>query len=74
MSDKSTAASGIGAVGLVAAGLTIVFAIFKLNGTLDWSWLQVTAPIWIYVGVQLALVALILLFVFVAWVATKIFD
>jgi len=59
MSENKTATVQIGPgfVGL----LTIVFVIFKLSGKIDWSWWWVFAPIWISVGLSLAVIAVGLL-------------
>lgn len=44
MSEKNTS-GGIGFVGL----LTIVFIVLKLCKVIEWSWLWVLSPIWLYV-------------------------
>ena len=44
MSDKGSASSG--GIGLSGA-IFIVFLVLKLTEVIDWSWLWVTAPLWI---------------------------
>ena len=39
--------------------LTIVFVVLKLTGTIHWSWLWVTSPIWITWLVGLAFMGVI---------------
>lgn len=43
---------GIGFVGL----LTIVFITLKLLGVISWSWLWVLSPIWINIGLVIAVI------------------
>lgn len=58
MSDntKTVGSSGIGFTGL----LTIVFITLKLTGHIDWSWWWVLAPLWIPIGIAIALIILLL--------------
>jgi len=51
--ESSAGSGGIGFTGL----LTIVFITLKLCGVINWSWWWVLAPIWITVGILLAIVA-----------------
>lgn len=54
MSDGSSSGSGgIGIVGL----LTVAFVVLKLTGHIDWTWWWVLSPIWIPMGLVLAIVA-----------------
>ena len=57
MSEKSSSSSssGIGFTGL----LTIVFITLKLLGKIDWSWWWVLSPLWIGLGVTLAILLVI---------------
>ena len=34
----------------VATQMTLVFVVLKLAGQIDWPWLWVLCPLWIYVG------------------------
>ena len=44
--DKNNSSSGLGLAGV----LTVVFVVFKLVGTIDWSWWWVLSPILIDIG------------------------
>lgn len=35
--------------------LTIIFIVLKLIGVIEWSWLWVLSPLWISVGLSLAI-------------------
>lgn len=62
MSNHSSSSSGgIGFVGL----LTITFIVLKLCNVIEWSWWWVLSPIWITVGLIVALVLLTI------WLATR---
>lgn len=39
--------------------LFIVFLVLKLTETIDWSWWWVTAPLWIPIGLVVALTVLL---------------
>ena len=55
MSNHSSRSSGgIGFVGL----LTITFIVLKLCNVIEWSWWWVLSPIWITIGLIVALVLL----------------
>lgn len=45
--NKKKTSSGLGIVGVVQ----IVFIILKLCNVIDWSWIWVMAPLWIWAGV-----------------------
>ena len=47
---------GIGFCGL----LNIVFIVMKLTHLIDWNWLWVFAPLWMYVGLEAVIVLLFL--------------
>jgi ABC-type nickel/cobalt efflux system permease component RcnA len=61
MSESRNAAQG-GGVGF-AGLLTIAFIVLKLCNVIDWSWWWVLSPIWISVGIVLAVVAMVSLVV-----------
>lgn len=61
--NSSSSSGGIGFVGL----LTIAFIVLKLCGVIHWSWLWVVSPIWISVGLFVA----VLLIVGAVWLAVK---
>lgn len=49
---SSSSSSGVGFVGL----LTILFIGLKLGGVIQWSWLWVLSPIWIFAIVVVAVI------------------
>ena len=57
---------GIGFVGLLMVGLTILFVGLKLTGNIDWDWKWVLAPIWIpcVIGIVIAIIAIIFIMKF----------
>lgn len=63
MSDSKSSAksSGIGFSGL----LTIAFIVLKLCGVITWSWWWVLSPIWISLGLVLAILAITGLFIII---------
>ena len=48
---------GMGCIALITIQLTIVFIVLKLVNVIDWSWIWVLAPIWIYAGLFLLVMA-----------------
>lgn len=54
MSGKQASGNGIGFVGL----LTIVFITLKLLGQIDWPWIWVLSPLWIWFAIFLAFLLL----------------
>ncbi len=62
MSNNETYTSvGIGFVGL----LTIVFITLKLTHVINWSWLWVMSPIWIVLFTSWAIMAIVLLIMWI---------
>lgn len=62
MSNNETHTSGgISFIGL----LTIVFITLKLTHVINWSWLWVLSPIWIGLFTSLAIMAIILLIMWI---------
>lgn len=58
-SEQTVQSTSIGCGGLFATLLAILLIYLKLNGTIDWSWWWVLAPVWIpmaIVGVIMAIV------------------
>lgn len=49
----------IGCITMFTMMLTIVFIILKLTGNIDWSWIWVLSPAWIYVAGFLLLMSLL---------------
>ena len=43
--------------------LTFVLAILKLIGVVSWSWIWVTSPIWIHLGLCLLIIFVVCLFI-----------
>lgn len=63
MADTTSTASG--GIGLPAA-LFLVFLVLKLTGVITWSWVWVTAPLWISFAIGLLIaVPLIILGIWV---------
>lgn len=48
---------GMGCIALITIQLTIVFIVLKLVNVIDWSWIWVLAPIWIYAGLFILVMA-----------------
>lgn len=55
--ETNVTKSGIGFPGL----LTIAFIVLKLCGVIAWSWLWVLSPLWISLGLGVAVFIIILL-------------
>jgi len=49
--------------------LFIVFLILKLTGTITWSWIWVTSPLWISAGIMLIVGFGILMFLGICFIA-----
>lgn len=60
MSDTNDS-GGTGCTGLLAVGLTILFVWMKLTNQIQWEWLWVLSPLWIYfaIGVVIILIAVL---------------
>ena len=56
MSKSSDSSGGIG----LCSVLFVTFLVLKLTGVIDWSWLWVTAPLWIPASLILAIVCIII--------------
>lgn len=48
---------GMGCIALITIQLTIVFIVLKLVNVINWSWIWVLAPVWIYAGLFLLVMA-----------------
>lgn len=59
--NSSTSSGGIGFVGL----LTITFIVLKLCNVIEWSWWWVLSPIWITIGLCIAIILLTI------WLASR---
>lgn len=57
-SNNNGSSGGIGIVGV----LTIVFIVLKLCNVIEWSWVWVLAPIWIYAILFVLVILLLALF------------
>ena len=55
--SRLNSSGGVGFVGL----LTVAFVVMKLCHVIDWSWWWVLSPIWIRVGLAIAIVVLVVL-------------
>ena len=64
--NKNASAGGMGCCGLLSVLLGVAFIILKLVGVIEWSWVWVLAPIWIYAAViLLIIIAMVILAVLV---------
>lgn len=66
-SGSSAAGGGIGFVGL----LTIAFIILKLCGVINWSWWWVLSPLWISVGLVIAVLLIIGIICLIAYLVQR---
>lgn len=55
MSEKPTVSVNVGALGSPAFLLFLVFLILKLCDKIQWSWVWVTAPLWIGFAIGLSI-------------------
>jgi hypothetical protein len=46
--------------------LTLVFLILKLTGVINWGWIWVFSPLWIFLGLLIAIFALLFVFIIIA--------
>ncbi len=58
---QENSSGGIGLLGLVF----IVFLVLKLIGTINWSWLWVTAPLWIPLSIAIVATLIYALVLFI---------
>jgi hypothetical protein len=56
MGEKSKNTSGGIGIGMI---LFLIFMTLKLTGNITWSWWWVTAPLWIPLGIALAIISII---------------
>ena len=64
--NKNSNAGGMGCLGFLSALLGVAFIVLKLVGVIDWNWVWVLAPIWIYAAVTLLIIiAMVILAVLV---------
>jgi hypothetical protein len=59
-SRSSSSSSGMSCGGFFVALLTVAFVVLKLTGYIEWTWLWVLSPLWIYTAF-LVLVILVVL-------------
>lgn len=52
-------------IGIGLGILTIVFFVLKIIGILDWSWVWVFAPIWIFGGTALLMIIALIIISFI---------
>ena len=71
MKNENNSAKGIGCVGLFVVLLGVAFIVMKIAGVIDWSWLWVLAPIWIYVGLGVIAVIAVLILAFISSLINK---
>ena len=56
MSDIIIVRNRPSAMEFLCVGIFLIFLTLKLTGTIDWSWLWVTAPLWIIPAAGLMLI------------------
>ncbi len=61
----NTQKSGIGFVGL----LTIAFIVLKLANIIQWEWVWVLSPLWISLGLGLAILLIFAIGMLIAYIA-----
>lgn len=54
--------------------LFLVFLVLKLCKVIEWSWWWVTAPLWIPLGIAIAIMLIILVVAGIATIVEKISD
>lgn len=61
--SNSNSSGGISGFSLLVIGTFLVFLVMKLNGTIDWNWFYVTAPLWgaFALGMVFFVIALLLI-------------
>ena len=64
--------SGITWPSLFVMLLTLLFIGLKLGGVIDWSWLWVLAPLWIYFSLAVAFL-IVFMVVFVTFLILRIY-
>lgn len=60
-SKNSGAAQGVGISWVIALVLTAVFVTLRLVGVIAWSWWWVFAPLWILFGIDILILAIVLI-------------
>lgn len=63
--SESNNKSGMGCVGFFVGLLQAAFIVMKIAGVIEWSWLWVLAPVWIYAGICLLIITLALIIKFI---------
>ena len=61
MNGGSSYKTGIGFFGFLSVVLTAVFTVLKLIDKIDWSWVWVLSPLWIYCGLTLIVTVVIII-------------
>lgn len=65
--NNNSSAGGMGCLGFLSVLLGVAFIILKLVGVIEWSWVWVLAPIWIYAAATLLIIiAVVILAVLVS--------
>lgn len=59
MDNRKTGEGCGGSFLLFTVLLTVVFIVFKLTGVIDWDWIWVIAPVWIFAGLFFIVMALL---------------
>lgn len=64
MSDGKVVVKNNGGLGFIGF-LTLIFITLKLTGYINWSWIWVLSPIWIYISFILLITVFVALVVFI---------
>jgi hypothetical protein len=64
MNNNSNNSSGMSCTGFFVVLLGVAFIIMKIVGVIEWSWVWVLAPIWIYAALVLFILVIGLIIAF----------
>ena len=68
---SSSASGGIGCTGFFAILLTVLFIGLKLTNQIDWGWIWVLSPIWIYALFALVILILVVVALIIAAIVSQ---
>ena len=60
--------TGISFVGMFVVLLSVAFIVMRIAGIIEWSWVWVLAPLWIYAGLCVILVIAIVVLAAIAYI------
>lgn len=59
--NKNSSTGGMGCLGFLSVLLGVAFIVLKLVGVIEWSWVWVLAPIWIYAAATLLIIIVVVI-------------